>query len=102
MRELRGEKILLTGPTSQVAWPIACALARNNQVIGLARLSDAADRARLEGAGVRPLPLDLGRDDLDTVPEDCTVVLNFAVVKTGDFAYDLTANAEGAGRLMAR
>jgi UDP-glucuronate 4-epimerase len=28
-------------------------------------------------------------------------VLNFAVVKSGDFGYDLAANAEGAGRLMA-
>lgn len=102
MSELKGEKILLTGPTSQVAWPIAQALARTNEVYGLARLSDADDREKLEQIGVRPLPLDLGRDSLDDVPADCTVVLNFAVIKTGDFIYDLTANAEGAGRLLSR
>jgi uncharacterized protein YjiS (DUF1127 family) len=53
MSELKGEKILLTGPTSQVAWPIAQALARTNEVYGLARLSDAADRERLKDIGVR-------------------------------------------------
>jgi nucleoside-diphosphate-sugar epimerase len=102
MSELKGEKILLTGPTSQVAWPVAQALAKTNEVYGLARLSDPADRERLKGIGVKPLPLDLGRDALDDVPADCTVVLNFAVIKTGDFVYDLTANAEGAGRLLSR
>jgi nucleoside-diphosphate-sugar epimerase len=99
---LAREKILLTGPTSQVAWPVAAALARSNEVYGLARLSDAADREKLTTIGVQPIALDLGRDAMDAVPDDCTVVLNFAVVKTGDFAYDLAANAEGAGRLLAR
>ena len=30
--EITGEKILITGPTSQVGFPIARALARHNQV----------------------------------------------------------------------
>jgi nucleoside-diphosphate-sugar epimerase len=98
--KLSGEKILLTGPTSQVAWPLACALARDNEVIGLARLSDAGERERLKAAGVVPFPCDLG-GSLSDVPSDATVVLNFAVVKSGDFAADLAGNAEGAGRLLA-
>jgi nucleoside-diphosphate-sugar epimerase len=98
---LCGEKILLTGPTSQVGWPLACALVRDNEVYGLARLTDAADRERLQSVGVEPLPLDLGAGSLAGVPDDFTIVLNFAVVKTGDFAVDLAANAEGAGRLLA-
>ncbi len=98
---LRGEKILLTGPTSQVAFPLARALARDNDVHGLARLASAEDRARLDAIGVRPLPFDLATDDLDRLPKDFTYVLNFAVVKSGDFTYDLAANVEGAGRLMA-
>lgn len=99
---LTGEKILVTGPTSQVAFPLARELAKANEVHGLARLSKAKDRERLEAIGVRPLPLDLGTGTLDVVPDDFTYVLNFAVVKSGDFDYDLAANAEGAGRLMAR
>jgi nucleoside-diphosphate-sugar epimerase len=99
---LAGEKILVTGPTSQVAFPLARALAQTNEVWGLARLTNDDDRARLEAVGVHPLKADLGTDTLDQVPDDFTYVLNFAVVKSGDFDYDLAANAEGVGRLMHR
>jgi UDP-glucuronate 4-epimerase len=98
---LRNEKILLTGPTSQVAFPLARQLARDNEVYGLARLSRDEDVERLRSIGVKPLRVDLARDPLTSVPDDFTYVLNFAVVKSGDFAYDLAANAEGAGRLAA-
>lgn len=98
---LTGRKILLTGPTSQVAFPIARALVAANEVHGLARFSKAADRARCEAIGVRCHAIDLATGALDVLPDDFDVVLNFAVVKTGDFAYDLAANAEGAGRLLA-
>jgi len=98
---LRNEKILLTGPTSQVAFPLARELARDNQVFGLARLSRAEDVDRLRSIGVTPLPVDLAKDPLDGVPTDFGYVLNFAVVKSGRFDYDLAANAEGAGRLLA-
>jgi len=98
---LRNEKILVTGPTSQVAFPLARELARDNEVYGLARLSRGEDVERLAAIGVKPLKVDLAADRLDAVPDDFTYVLNFAVVKSGKFAYDLAANAEGAGRLAA-
>src|SRR6185436_1003822 len=99
---LENHKILVTGPTSQVAFPIARELARRNRVYGLARLKRSEDRERLASAGVEPIALDLASDPLDAVPEGVDYLLNFAVVKTGDFAYDLAANAESIGRLMAR
>jgi len=98
---LRNEKILVTGPTSQVAFPLARLLAQTNEVYGLARLSRAEDVERLTAIGVKPLKVDLATDRLDAVPDDFSYVLNFAVVKSGKFAYDLAANAEGAGRLAA-
>jgi len=100
---LSGEKILITGPTSQVAFPLARELAREgrNEVWGLARFSKQKDREGVEALGVRAVALDLAVDDLAALPDDFTVVLNFAVVKTGDFDYDLAAGAEGAGRLLA-
>lgn len=98
---LRNEKILLTGPTSQVAFPLARVLARDNEVHGLARLSRDEDVERLRAIGVEPLRVDLASGALDGVADDYTYVLNFAVVKSGDFAYDLAANAEAAGRLAA-
>jgi len=100
MSLLENQKILLTGPTSQVAWPIARELAPRNEVFGVARLRKADQRAQLEAAGVRAVPLDLARDPLDALPRDFDYVLNFAVAKTGDFDADLAANAEGLGRLL--
>ncbi|MBW2373130.1 MAG: NAD(P)-dependent oxidoreductase, partial [Deltaproteobacteria bacterium] len=99
---LEGEKILVTGPTSQVALPIVRELAKSNQVLGLARFSKPGDAERIAALGVEPLRADLADGVLDVVPEDVSLVLHFAVVKSGDFAYDLAANAEGVGHLMAR
>lgn len=101
MRELRDEKILITGPTSQVALPVVKALAEHNQVFGLARFSAAEDREKVEALGVETLAVDLADSSLEEVPQDFSIVLHFAVVKSGDFAYDLAVNAEGVGRLMA-
>jgi nucleoside-diphosphate-sugar epimerase len=98
---LENKKILITGPTSQVAFPVARALAESNEVYGLARLSKAADRKKLEDVGVTPCPADLLTDNFENLPPGIDYVLNFAVIKTPDFATDLAANAEGAGRLMA-
>ncbi len=99
---LTKEKILLTGPASQVGFPIARELAKHNEVYGLARFSQAPDRERLEAVGVTCVKADLARDTFEALPEDFTYVLNFAVMRSLDanFEYDLAANAEGTGRLM--
>jgi UDP-glucuronate 4-epimerase len=101
-RPLKDEKILITGPTSQVGLPVVRELAKDNEVYGLARFSKPADRDKIEALGAKTIAADLAESDLAEVPDDVSIVLNFAVVKSGDFAYDLRANAEGAGRLMAR
>lgn len=103
MVELSGKRILITGPASQVGLPIARALVRANEVYGLARFGDARARASLEELGVRCIATDLAQGALDEVPADPDYVLHFAVVKSRDldFDYDLAANAEGVGRLMA-
>ncbi len=97
---LEGRNILVTGPTSQVAFPLAARLARDNEVFGLARFTRDGERERVEKIGVTPLATDLASDDLASLPDDFDYVLHFAVVKSGDFEYDLAANAEGLGRLM--
>jgi UDP-glucuronate 4-epimerase len=98
---LDGQKILVTGPTGQVAEPISRALARNNEVWGIARFSDGAARARLEAEGIRCVPLDLAAGDFSALPRDFDAVLNFAVLRTGDFDHDLAANVEATGLLMS-
>ena len=41
---LEGQRILITGCTSQVARPLAAHLAENNEVYGLARFRRVSDR----------------------------------------------------------
>jgi NAD(P)-dependent dehydrogenase (short-subunit alcohol dehydrogenase family) len=99
---LTGKRILITGPTGQVARPLVAALAPGNEVFTLARFSKAEDRAAIEALGAHTIATDLADGPLDQVPQDLDYVLNLAVVKSGDFDYDLRANAGGVGRLKLR
>jgi UDP-glucuronate 4-epimerase len=98
---LEHKKILITGPASQVAYPLARELAAKNQVFGLARFGTQADRDRVDALGVTTIQADLASGDFEALPRDFDYVLHFAVVKTGDFDYDLAANVEGTGLLMS-
>lgn len=101
--DLANTKILITGPTGQVALPVVEHFAKIADVYALARFRKAEDRELIEGLGATVLQADLAdAASLAVVPEDFDYVLNFAVVKSGDFDYDLAANAEGVGNLMTR
>jgi UDP-glucuronate 4-epimerase len=98
---MNGKKILITGPTGQVAKPVALAFAKENDVVGIARFGDKKARAELEAAGVECIPVDLVTGDFSAVPSDVDYVLNLAVTKTSDFDNDLAANVEATGLLMS-
>ena len=98
---MRGAKILITGPTGQVASPIAQALAADNEVWGIARFTNPAAREALEKSGVRCETVNLAAGDFTGIPADFDYVLNLAVAKSGDWDKDLGANAESVGLLMA-
>ena len=67
MAALRDEKILVTGPAGQIAFPLAARLARDNEVWGIARFSDAAGRERVEKAGIQTRKIDLADPLASTV-----------------------------------
>jgi UDP-glucuronate 4-epimerase len=96
-----GAKILVTGPTGQVATPVTLALAKANEVWGAARFRDEAARQRLEAAGVNCVPVDLVAGEFDGLPTDFDYVLNLAVSKSNRWDIDLAVNAESVGLLMA-
>ncbi|MEE4659654.1 MAG: NAD(P)-dependent oxidoreductase [Halieaceae bacterium] len=99
--DLKGARILVTGATGQVAVPTIQTLARDSEVIALARFSDENARKALEAQGVQCVTADLAKPNgFPGLPQDVDYVVNFAVTKTGDFDYDLAANAEGVGFLM--
>jgi nucleoside-diphosphate-sugar epimerase len=99
---MNNRKILITGPTGQVAFPVALSFAKNNEVWAIARFSDAAKKQALIDAGVHCITNDLSLGDFSGVPADFDYVLNFAVARDvgNDFDRELTANAEGVGLLM--
>jgi len=101
--KLKKQKILVTGPTGQVALPVTLALAESNDVWGIARFSDAAARERLDVAGVTCAVHDIATDDFSELPDNFDYVLNFAVVKgtNDDWDRDIAGNAEAVGLLMA-
>jgi len=100
---LTGQRVLVTGATGRVAFPIARALAAANTVYGAARLTDPAARARLDAVGVVPVPTDLGRDDPATLPDaDYVFHAGAALGRDVPWRRAFEVNAAASGRLVAR
>lgn len=99
--DLTGRRLLITGPTGQVALPVVAAYAKTAEVFALARFHRDEDAARIRELGATPIKADLADPaSLRALPSDVDYVLNFAVAKSGRWAVDLKANAEGIGDLM--
>lgn len=98
---LDGEKILITGATGKIAFPIARALAGNNEVWGAARLRSAADREKLTGIGLKPVALDLSAGDFSSLPDDFSYVFHAAVDPGRDgWPQCVRTNAHCSGDLL--
>ena len=101
--DLSGKKLLITGPTGQVALPVVEHYAKIADVHALARFSKEEDKQKIRALGAQVIQADLAdAASINAIPDDFDYVLNFAVVKSGDFDYDLAANGEGIGNLMTR
>jgi nucleoside-diphosphate-sugar epimerase len=113
---MRDRRILVTGATGQIAFPLAKELAKDNEVWGIARFSDPtkretwnvgqfirpAGRDELEAAGIHTQPVDLADPDWSGLPETFDHVLHLAVFQLLglDYDYAIKINAEGTGLLM--
>jgi UDP-glucuronate 4-epimerase len=99
---LTGAKILITGVTGKAVLPIATALARDNEVVGVARFADEASRERVRQAGVTPVAADLGAGDFSQVPTDADYLLHFAWMRAdlAQLEQAIRVNVEGAGLLI--
>jgi len=98
---LDGEKVLITGATGKVAFPIARTLAPRNDVWGVARLRDTDDRDKLTAAGITAVPLDVSRGDFSSLPDDFTYVFHAAVDPgNDDWQHCVETNAHRSGDLL--
>jgi UDP-glucuronate 4-epimerase len=98
---LDNEKILITGATGKIAFPIARELAKRNEVWGAARFSNPKDRDKLTAVGVRPLQLDMSQGNFSAVPDDFTYIFHAAVDPgSGDWQRCVQTNAHNSGQLL--
>lgn len=101
MTQLSGRRVLITGASGLVAFPIAVELAKQNETYAVARFSDAAQQRLLEAQGVRTIAFDMANPDLSALPKSVDVVINYGVLPpTHPDAYEVNAGA--AGRLASR
>lgn len=98
---LDAEKILITGVTGKIGFPIARALAKRNEVWGAARMQQPAPRDKLVAAGVNPVAWDISTGDFSCIPDDFSYVFHAAVDPgTGDWARCVETNAQKSGDLL--
>jgi nucleoside-diphosphate-sugar epimerase len=101
MSGLKGKRVLITGASGLVAFPVAVELAKNNEVYAVARYSDEKQKRMLEEAGAKTIAFDLAHEDLSPLPQSVDIVVNYAVLPpTNKYAYEVNAGA--VGRLARR
>ena len=99
---ISGQKILITGVTGMVATPLAHALARDNEVWGIARFADPETRRPYETAGITTRAIDIAAGDFSDLPDDFTHVLHLSWMRAeiDQLQQALRANVEGPGLLF--
>jgi nucleoside-diphosphate-sugar epimerase len=97
-------RVLVTGATGRIGFPLARALAGRHEVYGLARCRDEAERTRLLEVGVTPIAADIATMDLRQLPPGITHVFH-AAARFGNehpvgWQQMLETNALASGRLL--
>jgi len=98
---LTGKKLLVTGPTGSIAFPLCRELAKTNEVWGIGRMADPAELARVEQIGVKAVRIDLLDADFSSLPDDFDYLIHLAAYTRGtSFDEALKISAEATGLLM--
>jgi nucleoside-diphosphate-sugar epimerase len=99
--QLSGKRILITGASGLVAFPVAVELAKSNEVFAIARYSDPEQKRLLAAAGARTVVFDMADPDLSPLPKSVDVVINYGVLPS-DHPDVFEVNTSATGRLASR
>lgn len=94
---IKGSKILVTGPTGQVAGPVIDAWAGEAEIVALARFSGRAQCELLEAAGVQCLQADLAHPDALQELTGFEPVFRESAQAFGSLAIDTTRRHQAIG-----
>jgi UDP-glucuronate 4-epimerase len=101
MAQLSGRRVLVTGASGLVAFPVAAELAKSNEVYAVARWSNPEQKRQMEATGAKAVTFDLAEKDLSPLPASVDVVINYAVLPpTHKDAFEV--NSAAVGRLARR
>jgi nucleoside-diphosphate-sugar epimerase len=101
MTQLSGRRVLITGASGLVAFPVARELAKTNEVYAVARYTNPAQRRLLDDVGARTIAFDMAEKDLSPLPKSVDIVVNYGVLPPNHKdAYEVNAGA--TGRLASR
>lgn len=96
MAQLSGKRVLVTGASGLVAFPVARELAKTNEVYAVARFSNPDQQRQLEAEGARTIAFDISDPDLSPLPKSVDIVINYAVLGPKDpKVYEVNAGATG-------
>src|SRR5271166_1567508 len=96
MVELSRRRVLVTGASGLVAFPVVVELAKSTDVYAVARFSEPRQKRLLEAAGARAIAFDISEPDLSPLPRSVDVVINYAVLgPTQKNAYNVNVGAVG-------
>jgi len=99
---LKDKRILVTGPAGSIGFPLARALARDNEVWGISRFGDPVERKKVDDAGVITRPVDLSKGEFGDLPTNFDYVMHLgAFIRGDDFDEAMRVNAEGTALLMS-
>ena len=96
---LSDKKILITGLTGQIGYPVARFLADNNEVWGAARFTSEGSFERVKNLGITPFNIDLNTGNYKNLPNNFSHVIHFAAFQElqADFDLAISTNAEATG-----
>ena len=93
---LEKQKILVTGPAGNIGFPLARELAKHNDVWGISRFGNPAERKKVEDAGITTRAIDLAEGEFGDLPHDFDYVLHIGALISGtDFDRAIKCECRG-------